>query len=71
MDGSGLSPRRTSFDSTSLWGGSVVEIPDEEVTPAATGISTDISAASNIIADLDALQREVDALRGQYEKASG
>jgi hypothetical protein len=29
------------------------------------------SAAKDILADLDALQREVDALRGQFEKKGG
>jgi hypothetical protein len=59
----GVLVRRTSVDSVRVLGGAVAEIVEE---PAST--SEDTSAANDILADLDALQREVDALRGQYEK---
>ncbi|KAK0625310.1 hypothetical protein B0T17DRAFT_508309 [Bombardia bombarda] len=70
--------RRTSADSVRILGGPVVEEPvgtiagtggtgqaEEEVVQDASG------AASDILANLDKLQREVDALRGVYEKGDG
>jgi hypothetical protein len=77
MDELGAGPRRSSLEGAAIWEATVAGIPAAEGAPTAaatataTALSPDISAASTIMADLDALQREVDALRGQYEKSGG
>ncbi|KAL1876374.1 hypothetical protein VTK73DRAFT_9443 [Phialemonium thermophilum] len=67
---------RASTESTRYLGGAVIEEPTAEdfggsdARQEHLSMETDAvpSAANDILADLDALRREVDALRGQYEK---
>ncbi|KAJ9145484.1 hypothetical protein NKR23_g5403 [Pleurostoma richardsiae] len=76
LDGpAAAAPRRTSVESVRPLGGPVMEEPaavGASGGPAGSGdaVRRD-SAAKDILADLDALQREVDALRGQFEKKGG
>ena len=68
-------PRRTSGDSVRVLPGTLAE------EPGSTGAETEqenqgndgaaATSANDILANLTALQREVDALRGQYEKEKG
>ncbi|KAK1766425.1 hypothetical protein QBC33DRAFT_541014 [Phialemonium atrogriseum] len=71
-DGADGPGRRTSVDGVRVLGGAVVEEPGVEVVreegEAGAEEAADHSAANDILADLDALQREVDALRGRYEQ---
>ena len=59
--------RRQSGDSVRLLGTSVVEEPvaEEDEAPHAGGPEQP-AKAEDILADLDALRREVDALRGKF-----
>ncbi|KZL72780.1 hypothetical protein CT0861_02082 [Colletotrichum tofieldiae] len=65
MDGYGM--RRTSIDSTRAMGSNV---PEEPATEDSTQdhAAADAGKAADILADLDALQREVDALRAAQGK---
>ncbi len=72
-----MPPRRTSLDSVKFHAGALVEEPavgilTEEDERSADSLqpteSFPDSSAADILADLDALQREVDALRGQLGK---
>lgn len=60
------------MDGVRVLGGAVVEEPGVEVVreegEAGAEEAADQSAANDILADLDALRREVDALRGRYEQ---
>jgi hypothetical protein len=51
-----------------LLGGPVTEEPEPNSTESSTGRRSEDKSADDILADLNALQREVDALRGKYEK---
>jgi hypothetical protein len=46
----------------------VTEEPEPPSTPGGSGRRSEDKSADDILADLNALQREVDALRGKYEK---
>ncbi|KAK0649465.1 hypothetical protein B0T16DRAFT_428218 [Cercophora newfieldiana] len=63
VDGSGLAARKTSIDGVRISEEKLVEEPALVAVPVEK-----ISAAPGILADLTALQREVDALRGKVEK---
>ncbi|KAK1978717.1 hypothetical protein LZ30DRAFT_691230 [Colletotrichum cereale] len=65
MDGYGM--RRTSIDSTRAMGSNVPEEPVAEESAQDHG-PADSGMAADILADLDALQREVDALRASQGK---
>ncbi|GKT48697.1 uncharacterized protein ColSpa_08878 [Colletotrichum spaethianum] len=65
MDGYGT--RRTSIDSTRAMGSNVPEEPAAEDN-AQDYAAADAGKAADILADLDALQREVDALRAAQGK---
>ncbi|OBR05511.1 hypothetical protein CH63R_12214 [Colletotrichum higginsianum IMI 349063] len=65
MDGYGI--RRTSIDSTRAMGSNVPEEPAAE-EKAQDYAAADFGKAADILADLDALQREVDALRAAQGK---
>ncbi|KAH8888649.1 hypothetical protein GQ53DRAFT_749049 [Thozetella sp. PMI_491] len=79
IDAPSLGPRRTSIESVKFRGGSraeeseiaIVKEEDEGTTLPADPEPIPESEATNILADLDALRREVDALRGQYGQAGG
>jgi hypothetical protein len=62
IDGSGALARKPSNDANRIVGSSLVKEPVAEDVPAEPGKGVDI------LADLDALQREVEALMGKYEK---
>jgi len=68
-DGNGTEgPRRTiSGDGARALGGPVPEEPTVEAAAAEGEVA--VGAGDDILADLDALKREVDAMRGQFEKA--
>ncbi|OLN90013.1 hypothetical protein CCHL11_07205 [Colletotrichum chlorophyti] len=63
MDGYGPGIRRTSIDSVRAVGSNVPEEPSAEDSAFA-----DVGKGADILADLDALQREVDALRAAQQK---
>ncbi|GJC88514.1 hypothetical protein ColLi_11352 [Colletotrichum liriopes] len=65
MDGYGM--RRTSIDSTRAMGSNVPEEPAAEDSTQDYA-AADAGKAADILADLDALQREVDALRAAQGK---
>ncbi|KAK1991069.1 hypothetical protein LX36DRAFT_369265 [Colletotrichum falcatum] len=65
MDGYGV--RRTSIDSTRAMGSNVPEEPGAEESAQNHGAAGG-GMAADILADLDALQREVDALRASHGK---
>ncbi|KAK3689844.1 hypothetical protein B0T22DRAFT_481040 [Podospora appendiculata] len=68
LDGPGAA-RRASGESVRVISETLTEEPGgvEEVT----GVVETAPVANDILADLDKLQREVDALRGQFEKGGG
>jgi hypothetical protein len=51
-------------------GGAVTEEPEPAASTSADGgaLRSEDKSADDILADLSALQREVDALRGKYEQ---
>ncbi|KAK3321615.1 hypothetical protein B0H66DRAFT_530986 [Apodospora peruviana] len=62
-------PKRTSVDSVRILEQTLAEEPGGLADdPAPTAALEAATAANDILADLTALQREVDALRGRYEK---
>jgi hypothetical protein len=63
VDGSGLLARKGSVDGVRILEGRLVEEP----VPTALPVEQP-GAAPDILADLTALQREVDALRGKVQK---
>jgi len=69
--------RRSSSDSVAMVvpgagsaaaGGGIPSVAEEAEGEAQAPLPAD-SAAGDILADLDALRREVDALRGRFEKS--
>ncbi|OHE95109.1 hypothetical protein CORC01_09633 [Colletotrichum orchidophilum] len=66
MDGYGM--RRTSIDSTRAMGSNVPEEPAAEDNVQQEYGAADWGKGADILADLDALQREVDALRAAQDK---
>jgi len=63
VDGSGLAARKGSVDGVRVLEGRLAEEPASTSVPV-----EESSAAPDILADLTALQREVDALRGKVQK---
>ena len=63
-----VQPRRTSGDSVRILPGTLAEEPGPTDGGEAEGVDT---SANDILANLTELQREVDALRGQFEKKEG
>lgn len=55
-------------DRSALLGGAVVAEPEPTSAEGGSGRRSEDRSADDILADLSELQREVDALRGKYEK---
>jgi len=68
MDGVAVSTRKGSTDGARILDGKLAEKP--AATPVAVELVDQTSTAPDILADLTALQREVDALRGKVEKGA-
>lgn len=66
IDGVAVSTRKVSTDGARIHEGKLAEEP--AVTPVSAEPVEQTSTAPDILADLTALQREVDALRGKVEK---
>ncbi|KAK4444973.1 hypothetical protein QBC34DRAFT_168591 [Podospora aff. communis PSN243] len=64
VDGSALTSRKGSAEGVRVLEGKLAEEPTQDAAPV-----DKLGAAPDILADLTALQREVDALRGKVEQA--
>ncbi|KAK3319936.1 hypothetical protein B0T19DRAFT_275127 [Cercophora scortea] len=70
LDGPGAA-RRASGESVRVISEALAEEPGSGAEEVTAVVESTAPVANDILADLDKLQREVDALRGQFEKGGG